>query len=369
MGAFLDKPITEKHTEYEESKTMEGVRYSVSSMQGWRAHMEDSHVHKLSLSLTGSQSSLSDPLSDVSLFAVFDGHGGDYIAKNSADITVKTFLESFKKPSAKENPNESIKLALTDAFLTMDERMKELPKIKSGEDSSGCTAVCAALTKDAYIIANAGDSRCIVIGENAQVKFSSKDHKPDLPEETDRISKAGGYVSMRRVNGDLAVSRGLGDYIYKRNQTLPAENQQVSPLPDVSIIERSATDLFLVVACDGIWDVISNEECGRLIFDYIKSGFNLNQCAENLIEHCLELNSRDNMSVIIVALPAVDKIPKRIETIPPAVIESMEHDSSEAENSESNKSSLVTNSEDTSMSSPTNPRKGATASDSPNRKN
>lgn len=179
MGAFLDKPVTEKHTHSEESKTMPGVRYAVSSMQGWRVNMEDSHVHKLGLNLAnGSQSS---PLSDVGLFAVFDGHGGDYIAKNSVDVLVQHFTSFFKaNANNKQDPSEFLRQGLMETFLTMDKEMRELPKIKSGEDSSGCTAVAAALTSDAYVIANAGDSRCVVVGENAQIKFASKDHKPDL---------------------------------------------------------------------------------------------------------------------------------------------------------------------------------------------
>lgn len=115
---------------------------------------------------------------------------------------------------------------------------------------------------------------------------------------------------MQRVNGDLAVSRGLGDYVYKRNGSLPDELQQVSPLPDVNIIQRLPTDLFLVLACDGIWDVMSNEDCAKYLFDAIQDGFSIEQCAENLIDYCLELGSQDNMSVIIVSLPAVSNIPR-----------------------------------------------------------
>jgi len=342
---------------------MQGVHYAVSSMQGWRVHMEDSHVHKLSLNLNPSQPPNASPLNDINIFAVYDGHGGDYIAKASAEITVDTFINSFKQnTNVKSEPNDLIKTLLIDTFLKMDEKMRDHPKIKNGEDNSGCTAVCGVLTIDSYIVANAGDSRCIIIGENGEVKFTSKDHKPDLPEETERISKAGGYVSMRRVNGDLAVSRGLGDYLYKRDQTIKAENQQVSPLPDVTIIPRSKSDLFMVVACDGIWDVMSNEECGKYLLDKIKSGKNLKQMAEDLLDYCLNLNSRDNMSVIIVGLPGIESVPKA-SAVQSFVGETMDVEDSKQKPKSSNLGSQPISIEATAASAPattapSSPRKG-----------
>ncbi len=91
----------------------------------------------------------------------------------------------------------------------------------------------------------------------------SVDHKPYTPSEQARIEAAGGTVSMKRVNGDLAVSRALGDFVYKHSRELPAERQQVSPEPEFIVKERSAEDQFLILACDGIWDVMSNEDVAR----------------------------------------------------------------------------------------------------------
>lgn len=178
MGAFLDKPVTDKHTFQDESKSL-GVQYALSSMQGWRVHMEDSHINKLGLNLAGSSNS--SPISDVAIFAVFDGHGGDYIANNAAAKLVDLFSEKVAhNTSQKQDPNEVLKQGLIETFLTLDRQMRDLPKIKSGEDSSGCTAACAVVTREAYVIANAGDSRIVVVGENGQIRFATKDHKPDL---------------------------------------------------------------------------------------------------------------------------------------------------------------------------------------------
>jgi len=129
------------------------------------------------------------------------------------------------------------------------------------------------------------------------------------PAEQERIQKAGGTVSMRRVNGDLAVSRALGDFVYKTSSSLPAEEQQVSPEPEFVVHERdSATDHYLVLACDGIWDVMENEQVGEYIKSKVAAGVaDMGELADMLIRECLALGSRDNMSVVLVELPAAPK--------------------------------------------------------------
>ena len=73
---------------------------------------------------------------------------------------------------------------------------------------------------------------------------------------------------MKRVNGDLAVSRALGDFVYKLSKDLPPEKQQVSCEPDVHVhVRRADADQFVVLACDGIWDVMTNQECAKYIMN------------------------------------------------------------------------------------------------------
>lgn len=100
------------------------------------------------------------------------------------------------------------------------------------------------------------------------------------------------------------MSRGLGDYRYKMDDSLPAENQILSPVPDITIVPREDGDLFVVLACDGLWDVMSNEDCGHFLMDQIREGKTMKEAAERLLDHTLELNSRDNVTLIAVALPA-----------------------------------------------------------------
>jgi protein phosphatase 1B len=230
--------------------------------------------------------------------------------------------------------------------------------VSRGDDHSGSTAITALVTPTHFFIGNCGDSRAILVRAGAAVELS-QDHKPYLPAETARIEAAGGTVAMRRVNGDLAVSRALGDFVYKQSRDLIAEKQQVSvepvsgkskgrkgnrfgkwglggcsatsrsrpatpnltrpslslsppstpPLQEIRIVARDpSADQFLVLACDGIWDVLTNDDVAAFVLARTHEGVdNIGVLAETLIDEGLARNSRDNMSAVIVAMPAAPR--------------------------------------------------------------
>lgn len=86
----------------------------------------------------------------------------------------------------------------------------------------------------------------------------SNDHKPNLPEEQRRIYNANGYVEDGRVNGMLALSRALGDFEYKKNSSVGVKDQQVTAFPEIKSLQMTADCEFIVLACDGIWDVMNS---------------------------------------------------------------------------------------------------------------
>jgi protein phosphatase 1B len=174
--------------------------------------------------------------------------------------------------------------------------------VASGEDRSGSTAIAALLTPTHIIVANCGDSRCILLRANEVVEMSD-DHKPYNDGEQRRIEAAGGTVTMRRVNGDLAVSRALGDFCYK-HAPLPPESQQVSAEPEIRVVARSpGADQFLLLACDGVWDVMTNGEVGSWLLHAATEGGlgSPVDLSSSLIDECLARGSRDNMSAVVVA--------------------------------------------------------------------
>ncbi len=187
-------------------------------MQGWRLEMEDAHV------------SIDMPSQPDHLFlAVFDGHAGAGAAKYAAEHIVKYVEDSEHWKSYQAGGCKDIQLlgaAMTDAFLVVDEHMRNHQTHVSTDDNSGCTSVTAIVTPTHIICANAGDSRCVMGTENT-AKALSEDHKPYSEIEKKRIESAGGFVQWNRVDGDLAVSRALGDFGYKNRPDLHASFQKV----------------------------------------------------------------------------------------------------------------------------------------------
>lgn len=122
--------------------------------------------------------------------------------------------------------------------------------------------MCAVITPTHVVCASVGDSRCVVGSTTKGTTTAlTEDHKPSNPEERARIELAGGFVMGDRVNGELAMSRALGDFRYKRDEKLQSTEYPVICYPDVAVHKRSGKkDEILVLACDGVFDVMSNAE-------------------------------------------------------------------------------------------------------------
>lgn len=268
MGAFLEKPKTDKFNETGEGN---GLRYSVASMQGWRCEMEDAHFAK---------TSLGEGLEDWNYFAVFDGHAGVKVSEHCAKHLLNCIIQT------DEFRNNDVIKGIHSGFLKLDEKMRKLPELASGDDKSGTTAVCTFISKDQIYIANCGDSRAVLC-RNGEPIFATRDHKPILPSEKQRIQNAGGSVMIQRVNGSLAVSRALGDYDYKSSKELGQCEQLVSPEPEIFVQDRDSADAFLVIACDGIWDVMSNEAVCSFVNQRLSVTNSLDEIANDVVDTCL----------------------------------------------------------------------------------
>jgi len=275
-------------------------------MQGWRLKMEDSHI------------SCDVPSQPDHLFlAVFDGHAGDGAAKYAASNLVHILENNQLWKDYTSSKCESIQLlgeALSSSFLNIDEKIKLHQGTTNGVDTSGCTAVTAMITPKYIICANSGDSRC-VLGVSGIAKPLSDDHKPYNKGEKSRIDKAGGFVQWNRVDGDLAVSRAFGDFGYKNRPDLPAKEQKVSCFPDITIHERTGEEEFLLLACDGLWDVMSNVEAIENIRNILTSGEkSAGKITEEMLDLSLEKGSKDNISAVLALLPAAKFGPTLMDT-------------------------------------------------------
>ncbi|KAL3083026.1 hypothetical protein niasHS_010828 [Heterodera schachtii] len=308
MGAFLDKPKTEKTND---AGVGRDYKYVVASMQGWRIDMEDAHHVQITI---GKES----PFEEWSFFAVFDGHAGSKVAFHSAQNLLQTLLNTAEFQAVKEELKtngpkitEKAKSLIQDGirmgFLELDSSLGELQG--GGErERSGTTAICAILTPDYVFFANLGDSRGL-LSRRSNTIFSTEDHKPYLEKERERIIKAGGSVMIQRVNGSLAVSRALGDFEYKSVPGLCVTEQLVSPEPDIYIVPRDKEDdEFLVLACDGIYDVLANEDLCALVRSRLSVTDDHKMASNQVLDVCLSKGSRDNMTMIVVIFDAAPKI-------------------------------------------------------------
>ncbi|KAG7878203.1 hypothetical protein KL905_003957 [Ogataea polymorpha] len=290
MGQILSQPVTEKTSE-------EGgdsfVAYGLSCMQGWRISMEDSHSTILNMNDSNTEEE------QVAFFGVYDGHGGEKVALFTGE-KLPGILKATKSYQSREYSQ-----SLKDGFLACDVAI--LNDEELSKDPSGCAATCVIISKDEIYCGNAGDSRTIM-SVNGQCKPLSFDHKPTNEGEKARIVAAGGYVDLGRVNGNLALSRGIGDFEFKQSPHLPAEEQVVTAYPDVMVHEATKDDEFIVLACDGIWDCLTSQQ----VVDFVRRGIKLKQSlteiCESMMDTCLAPSSGgsgigcDNMSVCIVAL-------------------------------------------------------------------
>lgn len=282
MGAFLDKPKTDKQNK---GGMGNGLRYGLCSMQGWRVEMEDAHTAVIGLPYG---------LKDWSFFAVFDGHAGAKVSAFCAEQLLEHIIanEDFRgkldvTDGTEVQPSlEDVKKGIKTGFLKLDEMMRTMPEMVSGEDKSGSTAVCCIVSPQHIFFANCGDSRAVLC-RNGKCSFATRDHKPVNPEEKERIQNAGGSVMIQRVNGSLAVSRALGDFEYKNVEGKGPCEQLVSPEPEIFIEDRSPEDQFLVLACDGIWDVMTNEELCAFVESRMKITDSLEQISNSVVDTCL----------------------------------------------------------------------------------
>uniref|UniRef100_A0A8C4NN46 Protein phosphatase, Mg2+/Mn2+ dependent, 1Bb n=1 Tax=Eptatretus burgeri TaxID=7764 RepID=A0A8C4NN46_EPTBU len=277
MGAFLDKPKTEKHNTHGSGN---GVRYALSSMQGWRVEMEDAHTALIGLPVG---------LKNWSFFAVYDGHAGSRVATYCSEHLLENIIAAdvlSKRNSCSEPQPEDVKCGIREGFLQIDTLMRTIVDIKNGLDRSGSTVVAVMVSPRYLYFINCGDSRAVLF-RNGRIHFCTEDHKPCNPAEKERIQNAGGSVMIQRVNGSLAVSRALGDFDYKCVDGKGPTEQLVSPEPEVYTVERSDGDEFVVLACDGVWDVMSNEELGQFVHSRLQLTDDLAEVCNLVLDTCL----------------------------------------------------------------------------------
>ena len=183
---------------------------------------------------------MGDP--DTGFFAIYDGHGG----KEAADIA-SSELHKFLEAELLSGKNSSVEECFIKAYESMDLRLK-FDAVYMGATAVTCLIRAESGRKKLYV-ANAGDARAVLC-RGGKAERLTYDHKASDAAEQARVQECGGFVSMNRVQGVLAVSRSLGDHAMK---------QSVISKPHFWEDELVETDTFAIVACDGLWDVCTDQ--------------------------------------------------------------------------------------------------------------
>ncbi|WOL02123.1 putative protein phosphatase 2C 8 [Canna indica] len=240
-------------------------------------------------------------------FAVFDGHGGAMVAQACRDrLHVAVAEEVGRRRAVGERDGmEMWKQAVVAGFAKVDaEVLAEARELQLG--TVGSTALVALVAEKWIMIANCGDSRAVLSCGGVPVALST-DHKPDRPDELRRVEALGGKVlcwDCPRVFGVLSTSRSFGDYILK---------PYVSSEPEFTMIKRTQEDEFLILASDGLWDVISSDMACRVISRCLEGQVSENvpsvvansaarDAASLLARLAICRGSFDNVTVVVVVL-------------------------------------------------------------------
>lgn len=258
--------------------------YGLAITQGNRKYMEDKYIVETFL--------------DNPLFIILDGHRGSYVS----DYCKKNLMRILKKinESSEQNSNiiEYFKLIFEKLILRLDNELLQY----ADEHSSGSTITLIYLLNTHVISVNLGDSRSIIINKNLTYTELTVDHKPYNPLEKKRIINAHGTVINNRINNDIAISRAIGDFRYKKQTDLTADKQLISNVPHIKLYTKTGEEKYLILSSDGIWDVFTNQK----LIDYIcllqnkEHIYDIKDLSKKIIKKSFTYGNVDNTTLFII---------------------------------------------------------------------
>lgn len=352
-GGGGNQPKRQKTSEHAACANFE---WASSEVQGWRPAMEDAVC---------TITALDAPLANQALFAVFDGHGGAQVSKTASEEfrnVLNTCARSCQNQELKDGATSgaeadqpadgplspgALEQTLHRTMLTLDSMLRKsgqgmAPKLSgnAGPMSQHLAAVEAPEKRNAFnlvgstaivvlidcgedtpaegrprrlCVANIGDSRAVLC-RKGRAEELSQDHKPELPGEEERIRRAGGHVAAvgpcYRIDGwGLNLSRALGDFHYKSRSDLKPEEQKVSVVPEIYSLDLNDDDEFLLLACDGCFELFTSQGCVDIVRQQLQAGKTVEKSVEFLLDRCVSDNlmktrgrGGDNCSAIVVKL-------------------------------------------------------------------
>tara|TARA_E500000178_G_C16886631_1_gene691540 strand:- start:51 stop:857 length:807 start_codon:yes stop_codon:yes gene_type:complete len=261
------------------------------SLQGLRESNEDQHVYFLNLN--GEEKKINN----INFVGVFDGHGGKTVSSFLKKNIVKHFAKNIDSSTYFSTLNAS--RFLNKVFNDVEDKLeKNHPR---AVNYTGSTALCGVISnnklnnKRILWIANVGDSRAVLCNDKNEAVQLSQDHKPNNVNEKKRIEQLGGKIkydgSDWRIN-DLSLSRAFGDLESK---------PYITHLPQIFKYNLNKNDKFIIFACDGLWDVLSNSAAIKYVNALAGKKYKGNY-AKKLAEKAIKEGSTDNVTAVILFL-------------------------------------------------------------------
>lgn len=273
MGVILPKPILSKVVDRAGS---EKVGAGCCAINGYRNTMEDAHVLQ-----TGP---------DRMIFGIFDGHSNDKCSN---------YISEHLPRKINMAPQPLTDAAIEGLCISCDEQFLE--DVGDGGTTATFVIVDPGEAPKTFnlTICNIGDSRTL-IARDGSILFATQDHKPQNPQERDRIERCGGTVRMNRVDGDLAVSRAFGDFVFKRWRD-DLRNQKVIAVPDITRMTVNEGDI-MIIACDGVFEGnFSNDEVVSFVYSQLPAPQgDLAVVAGRVCDQAVRRGSKDNVSCLLV---------------------------------------------------------------------
>ena len=279
------------------------VRAGHHTIQGRRESQEDAHSIKLT-----NDYRLDDTTTGYGFVSVFDGHGGVLAADFCAKHFGSTLAKEVKADAGDFEHSVSRTLELLEeAFMSMARKEELL---------DGTTACVVVLNDQKELIhGNVGDSEAVLgrFGENEEIEAValSEIHNPAKNDsEIDRIKAAGGKLFGKRLCHaalapqfcSISVSRSIGDLLFKDKTYTRRENTALISTPFVCKRTIEECDVFVIVACDGIWDSLEHQEAVEIVYKELKESKDANHAAEKLVEAAFAKGSTDNCTAIVLVL-------------------------------------------------------------------
>lgn len=258
-----------------------------------RRKMEDAQSQHVPLPLTGAHSTGVD----AALFSLFDGHSGREAALFCAQHVAAHVAAALAALSAEQLLDDAaLAAAISTAFVALNAALAAAAEIPPHQ---GCTAVVALLLRVGglrkLVVGNAGDARALLLGSGAAeaARFLTVDHVASDADEAARVKAAGGFITNDRVNGQLEVTRSIGDQLMKA---------YVVSTPHTSVVTLSPDTTHLVLGCDGIWDVLDGPFISQLIHDPQHAEQDAAGLSKYVVAWALQKGSTDNLSAQVIKL-------------------------------------------------------------------